>query len=110
MAYRVKLTNYAITLLGNTVGYISKELCEPETAKAWRDRIKAKIASLDEFPQRFPLVDAEPWRANGIHKMPIENFIVYFWIDEDTMTVWVTAVVYGMRNQTAALGRMPMKD
>jgi toxin ParE1/3/4 len=35
--------------------------------------------------------------------MPIDNFIVYFRINEDTATVWITAVVYGKRDQISAL-------
>ena len=38
-----------------------------------------------------------------MHKMVVENFIVYYWVNEDTSTVWVSAVVYGRRDQISAL-------
>lgn len=106
MTYKVKLTNNALEQLKDAVGYISKVLLEPEIARRWSDRIKKEILSLDHMPLRYSLVDEEPWRAKGIHKMTIENFIVYYWVNEETATVWVTAVVYGRRDQIAVLRNM----
>ena len=107
MTYQVKLTNHALAQLKEAVGYISKVLLVPVVARCWSDRIKKEILTLDHMPLRYPLVDEEPWRAEGIHKMTVENFIVYFWVNEDTSTVWVTAVVYGRRDQLSVLRNMP---
>jgi toxin ParE1/3/4 len=59
------------------------------------------------MPARFPLVDKEPWRTNGIRKMPVKNFVVYYCIDESKKEVWITAVVYSKRDQLNALKEMP---
>ena len=45
-----------------------------------------------------------------IHKMPIKNFLVYYLIDEDRKVVWVTAVIYGRRDQIVALTDMSFDD
>ena len=37
-----------------------------------------------------------------------QNFIVYYLICEDEKTVWITAVVYGRRDQINALRDMPL--
>ena len=110
MTYKVKLTNTALGQLKDTIGYISKVLLEPEIARSWSDRIKKEILSLDHMPFRCPLVEEEPWRTEGIHKMTVDNFIVYYWINEATCTVWVTAVIYGRRDQIAVLRNMPKHD
>ncbi|MBQ5896489.1 MAG: type II toxin-antitoxin system RelE/ParE family toxin [Bacteroidaceae bacterium] len=107
MTYKVKLTNNALAQLKEAVGYISKVLLEPEVARRWSDRIKKEILTLDHMPLRYPLVDEEPCRTEGIHKLTVENFIVYYWVNEDTSTVWVTAVVYGRRDQLSVLRNMP---
>lgn len=107
MTYQVKLTNNAIGQLKEAIGYISKVLFEPETARRWSDRIKKAISALDRMPLRYPLVEEEPWRTEGIHKMTVENFIVYYWVNEETATVWITAVVYGRRDQLSLLRNMP---
>lgn len=107
MTYKVKLTNNALGQLKDTIGYISKVLLEPEIARCWSDRIKKEILSLKSMPLRYPLVDEQPWRSEGIHKMVVENFIIYYWVNEETATVWITAVVYGRRDQISVLRNMP---
>ncbi len=42
--------------------------------------------------------------------MPVKNFLVYYLIDEKKKTVWVTAVIYGRRDQIAALLDMSQID
>ena len=109
MNYKVKLTTTALNQLKEAILYISKVLLEPEIARRWSDRIKKEISSLDYLPLRYPLTDEEPWRTEGIHKMTIENFIVYYRVNEETTTVWITAVVYGKRDQVSFLRNMPKK-
>ncbi len=107
MTYKVKLTTGAVYQLKDAIGYISKVLLEPETARRWSDRIKKDISSLESMPFRFPLVEEMPWREEGIRKMRVENFIVYYFVDEAASEVWITAVVYARRDQTSALRNMP---
>jgi len=103
MSYEVKLTKSAIGQLNEAIWYISKVLIEPETAKSWSDRIKKDISSLNQLPHRYPLVAEEPWRTEGIRKMTVENFIIYYWVNDDDFTVWITAAVYGRRDQLNVL-------
>lgn len=70
------------------------------------ETFRGEIAGLCEFPGRIPLTDEEPWRTEGIHKMPVKNFLVYFWIDEGNSKVQITAVVYGKRDQRQILTMM----
>ncbi len=41
--------------------------------------------------------------------MVVKNFLVYFWIDDAGACVWVTAVVYGRRDQRKQLEDMDME-
>ena len=109
MTYKVKLTNNALDQLKTAIEYISKVLREPEAARRWSNRIKNAISSLNNMPLRYPLVDEEPWHTEGIHKMNAENFIVYYWVDDTNSVVWVTAVVYGRRDQISVLRNMPVE-
>ena len=108
--YRVRMTDHAIGQMGETVRYISKVLQAPETALRWADRLEAEMARLGRMPGRYPLTPEEPWRSEGIHKMPVENFVVYCWVNEEAMTVWIAAVVYGRRDQLDQLQRMPLPE
>ncbi len=110
MSYEVKLTAQAIGQIKETVQYISKILLEPETARKWADTLKCEIEKLDSMPLRYPLTEEEPWRTKGIRKMPVKNFLVYFSVDDEKKAVWITAVIYGRRDQTAALSDISPND
>ena len=103
MQYEVKLTAQAAEQIQEVVSYISKNLFEPETAKRWLNIIQENITSLNTMPARYPLTEEEPWRTYGIRKMVVKNFLVYYLINEEQKTVSVTAVIYGRRDQIAAL-------
>ena len=83
MRYEVKLTTQAIEQIQEIVQYISKILLVPETAQKWLDSLQFEIRKLDSIPSRYPLTAEEPWRTKGIRKMPFNNFLVYYLIDED---------------------------
>ena len=106
MDYKVTLTPQAIDQIHEIVIYISHTLQEPEIAKHWVDFLYKEISGLNFMPSRYPLTDEEPWGTNGIRKMPVKNFLVYYLIDEEDRSVSVTAVIYGRRDQLAALADM----
>lgn len=110
MRYEVKLTAQAIGQIEEIVQYISRVLLVPETAQKWAEALRCEIAKLGTMPSRYPLTEEEPWHIKGIHKMPFKNFLVYYLIDEDKKTVWITAVIYGRRSQAAALADMPLGE
>lgn len=103
MRYEVKLTAQAIGQIEETARYISEVLAEAETARRWLDDLQREIGKLDSLPSRFPLTEEEPWHARGIRKFPFKNFLVYYLIDEEEKAVWIIAVIYGRRDQIAAL-------
>lgn len=110
MRYEVKLTAQAIGQIEETVQYISKILLEPETARKWADALQCEIGKLDSMPSRYPLTEEKPWREKGIRKMPVKNFLVYYLIHEEKKVVWITAVIYGRRDQIAALSDVSLND
>lgn len=107
MEYAVTLTSQAMEQIQETVSYISHTLLEPETARHWSDFLQKEIASLNFMPSRYPLTEEEPWHSYGIRKMSVRNFLVYYLVDEKQKQVFVTAVIYGRRDQISALFNMP---
>ena len=43
------------------------------------------------------------------HKMPVKNYLVYFWINEIKNMVYITAVIYSQREQKRQLSKMKME-
>jgi toxin ParE1/3/4 len=106
MKYKIKVTPYASEQMRKIVRYISATLQSPENARGWLAQMKREIASLANMPSKIPLTEEEPWHSQGVHKMPVKNFLVYFWVEESAKRVWVTAVVYGGRDQREQLRQM----
>ena len=107
MDYQVTLTPQAMEQIRQTALYIAHTLQESKTAKRWADLLYKEITGLCFMPSRYPLVEEEPWRSKGIHKMPVKNHLVYYWVNEEAKSVYVTAVIYGRRDQLAALADIP---
>lgn len=73
------------------------------------DSLENSFTSLRNFPQCVSLTDIEPCRTNGIHCLSVKNFLVYFWINEETKTVQITAVIYTKRDQIRQSSQMDME-
>ena len=104
--YRVEITKYAYKQMRDIARYVKIKLKNPDAAKKLLYDLETAAKSLKKMPHRIPLTDEQPWRSEGIHKMPIKNYLVYFWIDEIKSIVYITAVIYGQREQKRQLSKM----
>lgn len=93
--YRIQYSPAALDDLKDIYAYLAYELKEPSTAKNQANRINAEIGSLDFMPCRYEQVDCEPWKSMGMRKVPVNNFVVFYKVDLDAMTVTVFRIVYG---------------
>lgn len=107
--YNVNITSQAEKQIQEIIHYIAHELKAPDAALHLLDTLEDSFASLAHFPQRVTLLNEEPWHTNRIHRLPIKNFLVYFWIDEDNLKVQITAVIYAKCDQLHQLSQMDME-
>ena len=91
----VSYSGEALDDLRDIYTYIANELLVPETAAAQVGRIRKKIRSLDFMPARYALVEWEPWHSMGMHQLPVDNYIVYYLVDDEAGIVTVVRVFYG---------------
>lgn len=106
--YTVKLTQQAEEQLREIVEYIRFTLQAPNAASKMLDTLAEEIYSLDQFPYRAPLTEEEPWHSQGVHRISVKNFLVYFWVDEAQKNVQVTGIIYGRRDQRHQLSNLDM--
>ena len=106
--YTVKLTRQAEEQLREIVDYIRFTLQAPNTASKILDTLAEEIYSLDQFPYRAPLTEEEPWHSQGVHRIAVKNFLVYFWVDEAQKNVQVTGIIYCRREQRHQLSNLDM--
>lgn len=104
--YNVKITSQAEEQIQEIIYYITHELKAPDAAHHLLDALEDTFASLAYSPQRVALIADEPWHTKDIHRLPVKNFLVYFWIDEDHLKVQITAIIYSKRDQLHQLSQM----
>ncbi len=105
--YSVEATMQAKEQMREIALYVAKELMNREAALGLLDSFEEAMTSLEEFPERVALTAEEPWHSEKIHQLIVENYFIYFWIDENV--VRVTAVVYQGRDQRRQLENMDRK-
>ena len=106
--YEIKVTRQALEQMREIAHYISYDLMAPEAADNLLDDLKASILKLSVLPKKYPLIEEEPWRSEGVRKIAVKNFLVCYWIDEEYNKVQVTAVIYSKRDQIKQLKNMEM--
>ena len=97
-AYSVIYSPEALNDLRGIYSYIAFSLKVPGTAEKQVNRIRKELRSLSSMPQRYAPVDWEPWHSMGMHKLPVDNFVVYYLADADTKSVTVVRIFYGGRD------------
>ena len=96
--YQIEITYPAENDLREIGNYITHELLEPETAKKIVNKIGAAIFSLEELPQRNSLVSDERLAHQGIRKIVVDNFIVFYIISEEDKILTIVRILYIKRD------------
>jgi plasmid stabilization system protein ParE len=106
--YDVWIERSAETDLLGILRYITEILREPATARRVYLSIYDQIMTLRQFPERYPVVDVEPYKSQGVRKMPAENYYVFYVINEnvsEASEVDVFRILYNRRDWASLLRR-----
>jgi len=96
--YKVLMTEPAVEDLQLIARYIADELLEPAIAKKLVGKIKEAVMSLAKLPARHSMVTDERLSAQGIRKLLVENYIVFYVTSERDGAVTVLRILYGRRD------------
>lgn len=96
--YRILMTEPAADDLQEIARYVSRELREPAIAQRLIGNINEAVMSLTEMPTRYATVADERLAAQGIRKLPVEKYIVFYVVSEQDGTVTVIRILYGRRD------------
>lgn len=96
--YKVEYTPAAKADLKSIYTYIAFQLKERTTARNIVNRIRKQIRELDTSPERYVAVDWKPWSEMGMRKVPVGNYVVFYYVIHDTDTVMINRIFYGGRN------------
>lgn len=94
--YQVKITAKVYEDMRDIYNYIADSLHTPDTALKQYDRIASAIESLDVSPKRIKLMDTEPECSQGLRQLLIDNYSVFFVVNDNVVTV--LRVIYSASN------------
>ena len=95
MSYTVDLSIEAKEDLRKIYSYIAFKLMAPASASNQIKRIKKNVLGLDFMPTMFKIYEKEPWHSRGMRIMPVDNYVVFYFIDEENKKVNIARIIYG---------------
>jgi plasmid stabilization system protein ParE len=101
--YKIRITGLAKEHLNAIADYIAFELNAPDAARNTIVKIRKEIKTLSYMPERIKLTEEDPWKSEGVRRMRVNNYYVYFWIDRDNEIVNIMAVIYVACDQKTRL-------
>ena len=90
--YPVNITDKALNDMNGIYEYIAVNLQSPENAMGQYNRIADSVLKLGFFPEKFRPVDFEPERSQGLRRMLVDNYSVFYVFKEEVVAV--TRVLY----------------
>jgi len=96
--YKVEGSESAEKDLRDIVRYISSQFDAPMTALKMMDIIEEAVNSLEDMPQRCPLVADERLAALGYRKLIVKNYFVFFTVDEQNKVVDIERILHARRD------------
>lgn len=108
MNYRIHITQKAELDISEAADYIEFQLMNPDAADGLLDKIDAEISTLSSMPQKHQLVDDPVLNSIGIRFILVNNYIVFYIIDEPEKTVHIIRFLYQKRDWMQILKGEPI--
>jgi addiction module RelE/StbE family toxin len=96
--YRVKFTPKAEEDLDEIYGYIYGTLSAALAADTLVDHIETAVMRLKEYPFSCQYVLDEPLKARGYRKLIVDNYLVFYLVEELDKEVVIMRILYGATN------------
>ena len=98
MTYQIIYSPESLDDLRDIYSYIAFEKLAPENAEGQVNRISKAIRALDLFPDGKTTVDWEPWASMGMRFLPVDNFTVYYLVDNTEGSGKIVRIFYSGRD------------
>lgn len=96
--YEILVHEAARADIRGIVGYIARDLREPNTARAMSKRLQDAILSLGNMPERFPLVSDKYLASLGLRTTSVGNYLIFYIVNPEGHRVDIFRVLYGKRD------------
>ena len=96
--YRINLTQRAKDDIIDIGDYITYTLLEPDTSSKFIKGLRNSISQLKVFPYKFPFVQDDILKSQGIRCMPYKNYYIFYKVVDIIKVVIVLRIGYNKRN------------
>ena len=96
--YRVIITRKAINDIMGISSYISEELFDVVAAARLVEKLKIAIESLSYMPKRNALLKDEELAFNGMRRILVDNYIIFYICSDKELLVSIIRVLYHKRD------------
>lgn len=99
MVFRVDITEPALRDAADYVGFIRDVNKEPEAAERWFRGLVRAIHSLEELPERCPLIPEQAAFSFEIRHLLYDSHRIIFRVDRKAKRVLIYRVYHGSRKR-----------
>jgi len=101
--YNIDVSINAERDIMEAINYIDEELQDRTAAENLLDEVEKAIYSLTDMPKRYPLANDDILAGWGIRVFPINNYLVFYIVREQTKTVVIERFLYKRRDWSSIL-------
>ncbi|MCL2010864.1 MAG: type II toxin-antitoxin system RelE/ParE family toxin [Synergistaceae bacterium] len=98
MDFQVKYSEQAAQDISDIIEYICGVLHNPGAAECFYDEVNKKRQNISKNPFMYPLSRDEKLNAEGYRVVVIRNYLLFYFINEADMIVYIARIVYGRRD------------
>ncbi len=101
--FRIVMTTQAEEDIAEIGDHIAYTLSVPETSYHFVQGLRASVATLQNMPERYALMNDEILAAQGIRCMPYKNHYIFYQVVTASHIVIILRVGYNRKNWEAIL-------
>lgn len=79
--------------------YVAKEISATQVAIKLQIELRRGIDSLRFMPKRAKPIEEKPWGEMGVRRIRVQNYYVYYWLNDIEKVAYVIAVIYARMKQ-----------
>ncbi len=93
--YSLKFNQKAYEDINQIFSYIAESLCNGVAAYNLIEKIEKSIMRLRDFPYSCSYVSDDFLKNKGYRKLVVDNYLVFYLVDETEKSVIVMRILYG---------------
>ena len=96
--YDVSYLPAALTDMVDIVRYVSTQLQNPTASDHLTEELVNAVERLREFPYSFPVYVPIRLLKKEYRKLPVQNYLIFYWVEEEKKLITIARVIYAKRN------------